>query len=56
LLIYQAPHHPCDIDFGDLMAASSGICPSVIIFRLENERPENVNRKLRFRGYYLKEN
>ena len=32
----------CDLDFGDLMAASRGICPSVIVFRLENERPENV--------------
>jgi len=36
----------CDLDFGDLIAASGGICPSVIIFRLQNERPENVNRRL----------
>ncbi|MDY6861732.1 MAG: DUF5615 family PIN-like protein [Thermodesulfobacteriota bacterium] len=36
----------CDLDFGDLMAASGGIRPSVIIFRLENERPENINRRL----------
>ena len=36
----------CDLDFGDIMAMSSGICPSVIIFRLENETPKNVNRRL----------
>ncbi len=36
----------CDLDFGDLMATSGEICPSVIIFRLQNERPENVNRRL----------
>ncbi len=36
----------CDLDFGDIMATSGGICPSVIILRLENERPENVNRRL----------
>ncbi|MFQ5963833.1 MAG: DUF5615 family PIN-like protein [Candidatus Scalinduaceae bacterium] len=36
----------CDLDFGDLMAASGGICPSVIIFRLESEVPENVNKRL----------
>ncbi len=31
---------------GDLIAASGEICPGVIIFRLQNERPENVNRRL----------
>lgn len=36
----------CDLDFGDLMVASGGICPSVIIFRLEDETPINVNRRL----------
>ena len=36
----------CDLDFGDIMAASGGICPSIIIFRLENERPGNVSRRL----------
>jgi predicted nuclease of predicted toxin-antitoxin system len=36
----------CDLGFGDIMAASSGTCPSVITFRLEDERPENVNRRL----------
>jgi len=36
----------CDLDFGDLMATSGEIYPSVIIFRLQNERPENVNRRL----------
>ncbi|MBC7189319.1 DUF5615 family PIN-like protein [Candidatus Aerophobetes bacterium] len=36
----------CDLDFGDIMAASGERCPSIIIFRLENERPENINRRL----------
>jgi len=36
----------CDLDFGDIMAASGGICPSIIIFRLEDQRPRNVNRRL----------
>ena len=36
----------CDLDFGDIMAASGGICPSVIIFRLEDERPGNMNKRL----------
>lgn len=36
----------CDLDFGDLMAASQEICPSIIIFRLDNEKPENVNKRL----------
>jgi len=36
----------CDLDFGDLMATSAEICPSIIVFRLQNERSENVNRRL----------
>lgn len=36
----------CDLDFGDLMAASQEICPSVIIFRLDDEKPKNVNKRL----------
>lgn len=36
----------CDLDFGDIMAASSKAWPTVIIFRLENERPQNINRRL----------
>lgn len=36
----------CDLDFGDIMAASRERHPSVIIFRLENETPGNVNERL----------
>ncbi len=32
-----------DLDFGDLMAAGKDALPSVIVFRLRNMRPENVN-------------
>ncbi|MCK4724260.1 MAG: DUF5615 family PIN-like protein [Anaerolineales bacterium] len=32
-----------DLDFGDLLAASGEILPSVIIFRLKDMRPDNVN-------------
>jgi predicted nuclease of predicted toxin-antitoxin system len=32
-----------DLDFGDLLAASSTQLPSVIIFRLRDMRPERVN-------------
>lgn len=35
-----------DLDFGDLMAASGGHLPSVIIFRLRNMKSEQVNRYL----------
>lgn len=35
-----------DLDFGDLLAASREKLPSVIVFRLSNMRPENVNRHL----------
>jgi predicted nuclease of predicted toxin-antitoxin system len=37
----------CDLDFGDLMAASRELSPSIIIFRLENETPKNVNKRLK---------
>lgn len=36
-----------DLDFGELLAASGARLPSVIIFRLKNMRPEQVNRALR---------
>ncbi len=35
-----------DLDFSDLMAASRAHLPSVIIFRLRDMRPSNVNRHL----------
>jgi len=35
-----------DLDFGDLLAASGADLPSVVIFRLRNMRPDNVNRYL----------
>ncbi|WP_397548000.1 DUF5615 family PIN-like protein [Rhodothermus marinus] len=35
-----------DLDFGELMAASGARLPTVIVFRLRNMRPENVNRYL----------
>ena len=35
-----------DLDFGDLLAESGAGLPSVIIFRLADMRPENVNRFL----------
>ncbi len=28
------------------MAISGEICPSIIVFRLQNERSENINRRL----------
>ena len=36
----------CDLDFGDIMAASGDICPSVVIFRLEDNTPSHVNQRL----------
>lgn len=36
----------CDLDFAHILAASRGTLPSVILFRLDDERPENVNRRL----------
>jgi predicted nuclease of predicted toxin-antitoxin system len=35
-----------DLDFGELLAASGGSLPSVIIFRLKDMRPANVSRHL----------
>ena len=35
-----------DLDFGELMAASGKNLPSVIIFRLKNMHPEQVNHYL----------
>lgn len=35
-----------DLDFGGLLAASGAELPSVLIFRLRNMCPENVNRHL----------
>lgn len=35
-----------DLDFGYLMAVSKAKLPTVIIFRLENESPKNVNKRL----------
>jgi predicted nuclease of predicted toxin-antitoxin system len=36
-----------DLDFGELMAASSARLPSVVIFRLRNMRPDRVNHYIR---------
>lgn len=36
----------CDLDFGTLLAHSKDALPSTIIFRLENERPQNINKHL----------
>jgi predicted nuclease of predicted toxin-antitoxin system len=35
-----------DLDFSQIVAASKSTLPSVIVFRLSNERSENVNKKL----------
>lgn len=35
-----------DLDFGDLLAATRAPLPSVVIFRLDNMRPNNVNQHL----------
>ena len=35
-----------DLDFGDLLATGGGRLPSVIIFRLHNQTPPNVTKKL----------
>ncbi len=35
-----------DLDFADIMAASGEPLPSIVLFRLENCTPENVNRRL----------
>lgn len=36
-----------DLDFPDLLASTGAKLPSVVLFRLRNMRPENVNRHLR---------
>lgn len=35
-----------DLDFGDLLAASRGLAPSVILFRLRNQTPAAVTPRL----------
>ncbi|MGC9346621.1 MAG: DUF5615 family PIN-like protein [Anaerolineae bacterium] len=35
-----------DLDFGELLALSRASVPTVVIFRLQNMRPRNVNRYL----------
>ena len=35
-----------DLDFAEILAASGEKAPSVIIFRLKNAKPENVNKCL----------
>lgn len=35
-----------DLDFGQLLAVSRDTLPSVILFRLDDERSENVNARL----------
>lgn len=37
----------CDLDFGDIISASGEAYPSAIILRLENETPDNINRRLK---------
>lgn len=36
-----------DLDFGDLLSAGNFDLPSVVIFRLRNMRPDNVNKYLK---------
>ena len=35
-----------DLDFADILAVTQALFPSVIIFRLRNMKPQNVNRYL----------
>jgi predicted nuclease of predicted toxin-antitoxin system len=48
-ILYKAIHEKRiilthDLDFGKLLATAGTKSPSVVIFRLKNMRPENVNR------------
>jgi len=36
----------CDLDFGSIMAYTSDVSPGIIILRLKNETPANVNERL----------
>jgi predicted nuclease of predicted toxin-antitoxin system len=36
----------CDLDFGDIMAVTGDVSPGIIIFRLENSKPDNINKRL----------
>jgi predicted nuclease of predicted toxin-antitoxin system len=38
-----------DLDFGELLALSGDTLPSVVIFRLQDMRPYNVNHCLQIR-------
>lgn len=35
-----------DLDFSQIIAASKTALPSIVVFRLSNERSENVNKRL----------
>lgn len=37
-----------DLDFGDILAISQGLAPSLITFRLSNQTPDNVIKHLSF--------
>jgi hypothetical protein len=37
----------CDLDFGDIMAVTGDVSPDIIICRLENSKPENINKRLK---------
>lgn len=37
----------CDLDFGEILSASGEDYPSVVIFRLENEIPDHINKRLK---------
>jgi predicted nuclease of predicted toxin-antitoxin system len=50
VLTYARTHNQVvltfDLDFGEILAAAAVQAPSVIIFRLSDQRPVNVNRQL----------